>query len=249
LRPSVLPTYLRGECSTYGLDAVAREFPTLFFARPLVERILATPGQEVGTHTYSHFYCAEEGVTTEQFGADLACAKEIGRDMQMQYRSLVFPRNQILQEFIRVSAQSGIGTYRGNPDHWLYRGGSRVPGGASGRAVRFADSWLPISGACTARCKAADGAVNVPASLFLRPWARRLAAFEPLRLARMKQAMTMAACSGGICHLWWHPHNFGVNLEQNLAVLESLLLHYRRLREQYGMRSMEMSAPELHEAA
>lgn len=240
IRPSVLPGYLRQKCSSYSLDAVAHEYPRLFFARPLVEQILATPGQELATHTYSHFYCGEEGATPEQFAADLACAQTMAFDMGVRCRSLVFPRNQVRKEFVAVLAEAGIEVYRGNPNHWLYRDGHFTPGGIAGRAVKFADAWLPLTGAHVAHVEVADGLVNVPASLFLRPWPRRLTALESVRLARLKQAMITAARSGGIFHLWWHPHNFGVNLEQNLAVLESLLQHYRVLQDQYGMRSLSM---------
>ena len=65
MRPSVLPDYHRLQCSNYSIDEVVEENPKLFFARPLVERILATPGQELSTHTYSHFYCGEVGATPE----------------------------------------------------------------------------------------------------------------------------------------------------------------------------------------
>ena len=242
IRPSVLPGYFRQQCSTYSLNTIAREYPKLFFARPLVEQILATPGQELATHTYSHFYCGEEGATPEQFIADLACAQTVASDMGVQYRSLVFPRNQVRKEFVAALAKVGIQVYRGNPDHWLYRDGHFTPSGIAGRAVRLTDAWLPLAGAHVAHAEAVNDLVNVPASLFLRPWSRWLAALEPLRLARLKQAMTTAARSGGICHLWWHPHNFGVNMEQNLAVLESLLQHYLRLQDRYGMRSLTMAA-------
>lgn len=242
IRPSMLPGYFRQKCSTYSLDAAACEYPKLFFARPLVEQILATPGQELATHTYSHFYCGEKGATLEQFIADLACAQAIASDMGVRYRSLVFPRNQVLKEFVAALPKVEIQVYRGNPDHWLYRDGHFAPGGLAGRVVRFADTWLPLSGAHVTHAETANELTNVPASLFLRPWSRRLAALEPLRLARLKQAMTEAAQSKGVCHLWWHPHNFGVNLEQNLAVLESLLRHYLELQDQYGMRSLSMAA-------
>jgi len=52
--------------------------------------------------------------------------------------------------------------------------------------------------------------------------------------------MTAAAMADGVCHLWWHPHNFGVNVEENIAVLNSLLLHYLKLRDKYGMKSAQM---------
>jgi peptidoglycan/xylan/chitin deacetylase (PgdA/CDA1 family) len=242
IRPSILPGYLRQQYSAYSLDKVAREYPKLFFARPLVEQILETPGQELATHTYSHFYCGEQGATPEQFSADIACAQVVASDMGARCGSLVFPRNQVRKEFVAELTKAGIQAYRGNPDHWLYRDGHITPGGIAGRAVRFADAWLPLTGAHVAYAVAANGLANVPASLFLRPWPSRLAALEPMRMARLKHAMTTAARQGRICHLWWHPHNFGVDVEQNLAVLESLLRHYCILQGQYGMRSLTMAA-------
>lgn len=240
IRPAVLPGYVRQRCSTYSLGPIAREYPKLFFARALVEQILATPGQELATHTYSHFYCGEDGATPEQFTADLACAREIASLIGVRCSSLVFPRNQIRKEFVGVLAKAELEVYRGNPDHCLYRAGRFPPGGMAGRAARFVDSWVPMTDVHTAHAEAGHGVVNVPASLFLRPWPRRLAALESVRLARVKQAMTTAARAGGIFHLWWHPHNCGVNIDQNLAVLKSLLQHYHILRDQYGMCSLSM---------
>jgi hypothetical protein len=52
--------------------------------------------------------------------------------------------------------------------------------------------------------------------------------------------MTAAARTGRIFHLWWHPHNFGVSLEENLAMLEAVLRHYRVLADTYGMQSQCM---------
>jgi peptidoglycan/xylan/chitin deacetylase (PgdA/CDA1 family) len=241
IRPAVLPTYRRRNCSNYAYDQVVRTHPKLFFARPLVEQILATPGQELATHTYSHFYCAEPGATPEQFIADLECAEFIAADLGVQCRSIVFPRNQIRADFTAALTKARIRIYRGNPDHWLYRDGHSTPGGPAGRAVRFADTWLPLTGTHTGGVACSGGVLNVPASLFLRPWSRRLSALEPLRLTRLKQAMTIAARANELCHLWWHPHNFGVNTEQNLAALESLLQHYLALQDRYGMRSACMA--------
>lgn len=241
IRPSIMPGYVRQQCSTYALDAVAREHPKLFFARPLVEQILSTPGQELATHTYSHFFCDEEGATPEQFSADLVCAHHVASDMGLDYRSLVFPRNQVRPEYIEVLANSGIQVYRGNQDHWLYRNGHYVLGGLAGRAMRLADSYLPLTGVKSTQPDTSNGLTNLPASYFWYPWSSRLTVLEPLRLMRLKQAMTVAARSDSVCHLWWHPHNFGANVGQSLAVLESLLQLYLELKDQYGMQSACMS--------
>ncbi len=53
--------------------------------------------------------------------------------------------------------------------------------------------------------------------------------------------MMDAARNNRLFHLWWHPHNFGVNLEQNLTFLTRVLNEYSGLRERYGMLSLTMS--------
>jgi peptidoglycan/xylan/chitin deacetylase (PgdA/CDA1 family) len=237
IRPTLFQTPVVKERSPYSYEKTVREHPKLFFARPLVDAILQTPGQEIGSHTYSHFCCNEGRSALEQFEADLVCMKTIASSMGISLRSQVFPRNQIFNRFVAVSARHGMRVFRGNSDNWIYRKGDSPPYGLAGRATRFADSWLPITGDHAVRTTSVCGAVNVPASLFMRPWSRSLASLEPLRLNRLKQSMTAAARAGAICHLWWHPHNFGVNLDQNLAALKTLLDHYRGLHDRYGMRS------------
>ena len=237
VRPAVLPGYSHVNMSPYFKDTLVKENARLFFARPLVEQILATKGQELATHTYSHFYCNEAGATPGQFIADLECARTIAAGMGVNLRSIVLPRNQINEQCLSVLPQAGIRVYRGNAGHWLYKNGDAVAGGIAGRVARFADACIPLSGQRTVREQHSRGLVNVPASLFLYPWSARQRALLAMRLHRLKQAMTTAARTGSIFHLWWHPHNFGVNLEQNLATLEVVLRHYRVLADTYGMQS------------
>ena len=240
-RPGTRTAAAPGACADLE-DALVRQHPTLFFARPLVERILATDGQELATHTYSHFYCRDKGATPEGFVDDLARAGNLAAEMGACFRSIVFPRNQISREFLAVLPTAGIRVYRGNAQHWLYRDGDAVPGGMAGRIVRFADACVPLSGSCCRR-ELVDGAlVNVPASAFLYAWSALARPLMALRLRRIKQGMTEAARSGALFHLWWHPHNFGVNLGANLAMLEEILLHYRALADTFGMTSQCMGA-------
>lgn len=237
LRPRLLPEYKDPKLSSYIYAPMVKEYPEYFFGRALVEQILQTSGQEVGGHSYSHFYCMEPGATSEQFAADLVCAREIANDLGIVYRSFVFPRNQVRADCLDVLARFDYGVYRGNPQHWLYARGDDVIGGALGRAVRLTDTYLPVSGPNVSRHTHHHEIVDCPASFFLRPWSRRLAVLEPLRMRRLKDAMLKAAQTGGDFHLWWHPHNFGINVEQNLEVLKGLLEYYVFLRDKYGMES------------
>jgi peptidoglycan/xylan/chitin deacetylase (PgdA/CDA1 family) len=240
LKPPILPGYVNKRCSTYSLDSVVRDNPKLFFARSLVSQILETPGQEIASHSYSHFYCGELGVTSDQFAADLVCARDIGAELGIEYRSFVFPRNQVNDSFLPELHRAGYLVFRGNPDHWLHHDGHYVPYGLAGRGVRLIDAYFPVSGHNIAKTSISSGLVDLPASLSLRPWSSRLSILEPMRLSRMKRTMTAAAEADGVFHLWWHPHNFGLNTDENMAVLESLLHHYSRLRDKYGMRSAQM---------
>merc|ERR1711964_969642 len=85
------------------------------------------------------------------------------------------------------------------------------------------------------------GGNNVPASHFLRPRAGRLTALHPYHLAVIERAMTRAAQTETGFHLWWHPHNFGLDTEANLAGLDRIIAHFTRLREEYGMVSRTMA--------
>src|SRR5262249_56636013 len=80
-----------------------------------------------------------------------------------------------------------------------------------------------------------------PASRFLRPVGKS-AVLERLRLQRITSAMETAARRRKLFHLWWHPHNFGADLQGNLAFLRAILDCFRGLHESYGMRSMTMAA-------
>jgi hypothetical protein len=53
--------------------------------------------------------------------------------------------------------------------------------------------------------------------------------------------MTVAAKTSCGYHLWWHPHNFGRNLEDNLDALRQVVMHFRNLRDSFGMQSLAMA--------
>lgn len=52
--------------------------------------------------------------------------------------------------------------------------------------------------------------------------------------------MLYAAKNNENFHLWWHPHNFGINIEENMKNLEDLLKYYTYLNKKYKMKSKNM---------
>ena len=213
------------------------------FGFSLLKKIQDNGKHEIGTHTFCHYYCLEPGQGPDDFRADLDAARNIAAALGLKMRSLVFPRNQFNQAYLEVCQECGLDSYRGNPSSWLYAGRNKNDESLFRRALRIIDAYINISGHhCHTAAELPDGPmVNVAASRFLRPWSRKLRWLEPLRLRRIKRAMHYAARNNQLFHLWWHPHNFGANLEENMRFLEAILRYYKELNQQYGFSSETMS--------
>jgi peptidoglycan/xylan/chitin deacetylase (PgdA/CDA1 family) len=243
--PEVLPAYENQRYSPYGgfgdLGRSETEDP-FHFAPSLLRLIAQTPGQEIGTHTFSHFYCMEPGNDERAFEADIRAAQRAAERFGVRLRSLVFPRNQVNEEYLPLCAKLGIRAYRGTPSFAAYRPRTNELNGWLTRAGRLADNYLPLSGHNSFCWSPNEQALplDVPASFFLRPHSRRLAALEPLRQRRILRDLSFAAERGHTYHLWWHPHNFGTHLQENLAFLTRILVHVAELRSKYGMQSVNM---------
>lgn len=246
--PRLRPSYHQPRLSPFGdldsgdLDRNAR----CYFAPQLIAEIRGRPHQELGTHTFSHYYCQEAGQSAEQFEADLEAALAVAQAHGVQTRSLVFPRNQCNERYLPVLRRQGIVAYRGLRRGWAHAASRSRAQATVRRALRLADNYARVCPDGHTAPPRRDGSaagrpVDVPGSRFLRPYAPSLRHLEPLRLRRMQQEMTRAAELGRIHHLWWHPHNFGRDPRPNLELLERLLRHARTLRARFDFRSLTMA--------
>lgn len=243
--PETRPGYANPVFSPYEdvQDRVGRNEADdpLHFGLSLIRRIEDTPLQEIGSHSFSHFYCLEEGATAEAFAADMAAAQSIAQSKGVTVRSLVLPRNQLSNAHLLEAGKAGITAFRGNPGAPFYQPRARTDERRLFRALRLADSALPLTStlATPIRDRATE-LVNTPASRFLRPVRSATSALARAQRRRIEREMTQAARQGKNYHLWWHPHNFGRATEANLENLRGILRHFVTLRESFGMRAMTM---------
>lgn len=245
--PERRPSYRERALSGYRLlDTIGNgeEDDPFHFAPSLIAGIAATPGQEIGTHTFSHFYCLESGQGIAEFRDDLRAAIRVARaKLGRAPESIVFPRNQCNDDYLAVCRELGFIAYRGNADRWLHR--ARPTGAESWvrRGVRLMDSYLPLTGTVPDPYPTVgqSGLVDVTATRYLRPWVPMGRIGEPLRLRRIVRLLEEAAWEGGVVHLWWHPHDFGRHVDENMAVLRRILAAFARLRVTHGMRSCTMA--------
>lgn len=247
--PQIKPNYKNTKVDPYRLEIGENEQDDpLHFAPSLIREIQSTSRQEIATHTYSHFFCLEEGATPDAFRADLQSAAAIANKFDVDLHSIVFPRNQVAPDFLNELPSTEIKSYRGNSHGWMYQKNSlsqKKTGVKLQRAARLLDSYINLSGQqlwpLNSDLSTNPREVNnVPASFFLRPWSFNLKQFESLRLNRLKKQITNAARHGKLFHLWWHPHNFGKYTEENLGFLRNILQHVDSCRIKYGMKSQSM---------
>jgi peptidoglycan/xylan/chitin deacetylase (PgdA/CDA1 family) len=243
--PEKLPSYINANESPFKEGFIAglkeEEFP-LFFAPDIIKQLQGQRGIEIGTHTFSHYYCWSEGQTLEQFESDIIQATKKAKTANIKINSIVFPKNNVASTYLKIAEAYGIKCYRGNPN-CFYDQSEKLLVDLKYRIARFLDAYLPLVNNTyfIQNTISNEGISNVPSSRFFRPYSKRLRLLEPLRIGRIKQELRHAAQNGKMYHLWWHPHNFGDNIEQNLDNLEKVLIEYQACKKLYGMRSMNMT--------
>lgn len=250
--PKKIPHYTNADLSPYiknfkEVGENEAEDP-YHFGKSLVQKI-KDAGQEIGSHTFSHYYCLEKGQTREDFIADIMAAKKVAQNNNIQLSSLVFPRNQYNEEYLGICKELGFTSFRGNEKSKLFSSKSQGNTTFLRRPFRLLDSYINLSGhnCYTVKEMQKSDPYNIPSSRFLRPYSQRLKSLEKLRLKRITDSMTYAAKQGLTYHLWWHPHNFGINLQENFDFLNRVLLHFQKLNTEYNFesRSMHQLADEL----
>jgi peptidoglycan/xylan/chitin deacetylase (PgdA/CDA1 family) len=247
--PALKPTYKNSALSAYNYisnpgigDSEASD--PFHFAHSLIEKILQTPNHELGSHSFAHYYCNEDGQVPAQFQADLASAQKAAAHFGKELRSLVFPRNQFNDQYLKVCFDQGITAVRSNPLDWFWNIGSTQAESPWKRFNRGVDAYFPIGRNNLWSMKdiqvRAGLPLCLPASRLLRPYRPKEFFLNAMKINRVKSEMSAAAMSGKVYHLWWHPHNFGNFPAQSMEGLKQIVNHFEYCRKTYNMNSMNM---------
>ena len=241
--PKNKPTYKNDKLSYYKLiennDIGLNEKQDPYhYAPSLISQIINTPNQEVATHTFSHYYCNEKGQNRNQFDSDLKAAQRIAKEnFNIELKSLVFPRNQFNSEYVAIAKNIGIKVVRSNPNVWFWNNNFKLQS-----IARAVDTLIPISSSLTFKGVTTNknDVLLLPSSRFLRPYMESEKGIQGMKFMRIKNEMLIAAKNNRNYHLWWHPHNFGYSMKENLIYLEKILSYYEKLNIKYGFTSKSM---------
>ncbi len=245
-QPNNKPNYDDSNLNPYQINYLSElyEEDLYHFAPNLIDLILTSNKHELGSHTFSHYYCLEPGQDIEAFKSDLSKFSDIANDRGIEIESIVFPRNQINYDYLDLCSDFGIKCFRGNQKSWLYSPRNGKEESILRRVLRLLDSYVNLTGHHTYSIvgDSLKYPINLPASRFLRPWNKVFWFLEYFKLRRIKNSMTYAAKNNQVFHLWWHPHNFGSNRAENLAQLKIILRHFSMLKTKYNFKSETMKS-------
>lgn len=246
--PVKKPTYINQKFNPYNLleniGDNENEDP-FHYGNSLIKLIQESGKHEIASHTFSHYYVNESGQNIEQFEEDLKAAITIAKKNKIDLKSIVFPRNQINDAYLDVCKKHGIICYRGTEKHWMFdTHNTKTLEKPAHKAFRLLDAYINLSGHNTNAIPEnldLTSIINIPSSKFLRPYNKSLKLIEPMRISRIKKGMTHAAKNKEIYHIWWHPHNFGKNMDNNFKNLEQIFKHFKSLNLEYHFENKTMS--------
>ncbi|PIE50579.1 MAG: hypothetical protein CSA38_02080 [Flavobacteriales bacterium] len=240
--PKIKPQYADENLSPYGqfYEEIHQIEAQYIFGKSLLKMVEKTPFQEIGTHTFSHYYCLEKGQNKASFLSDLSSALHILKKNNITAHSFIFPRHQHNPEYINEFKNYGITTYRGTEKIWYNSSSVGAEEGIVKRAVRYADYFLKMG---SHHCQditevKQNGLYNIRASRWLRPYSKKLEKLDFLKMRRIKNQMTYAAKNGKIFQLWFHPHDIGSDIDKNFEYLDTIFEHYQYLKEKYRFKSL-----------
>lgn len=197
----------------------------------VVEQLANNSLFEIGSHTYTHIYSLESSF--EELNDDFLKFNGVYEDVIGGLPvSLVMPKNQITQESISVTEINKFGVVRTNPDNWLYVQKERKKIQATVvRVVRFLDSFFPIGELLNSKSAyTGENCEYIVGQYFVRPYfGNRI--LRKIHLWRLQFGIRFCSFIGRECHLWSHPHNFGLDTKVAVQFLELLLSDIDKLRK------------------
>lgn len=199
-----------------------KEYPELWSAPDLIDKIKKYSNQEIACHSYSHkeFAKLKKGEAKEELRK---CPKA---------KSFVFPRNKIAH--LEILKKHGYIAYRGYEPH--------LRGFRNSKLLKFIEIFdLLLLIPHTSKPEKVKGLVNIPGNMYFLS-ARGLRKHIPLniRYLKAKRSIDKAIKKGGVFHLWFHPIDLADNTERQLLELEKILKYAHKRVEEDKLLNLTM---------
>jgi hypothetical protein len=210
----------------------------ILYGRDLVEKIRNCPvPQEIGSHTFTHRVFGDPSCTRSEADQELASCTKAARDMGLQLKSFVFPRNRI--GHVDLLPQHGFTSFRGQDPQWYTQTNQR---GWVHRVGHLVDIFCATTPTPVMPVWHEAGIWEIPGSMLFTPshGLRRLVPAKA-RVHRARKGLRSAVESKKIFHLWFHPTDVVVRTDAMLGALRKILKYASELRESGRLSILTMA--------
>ena len=164
------------------------------------------------------------------------------RKYNLKATTYIHPRFQYNEEYNEVLLNNGYKSIRGLRSDRLKDKKLKT---TTKTKIKFYDRYINLLGHRSYSLNQLNleekiGLYDIKESYYLRPYNSSKRIFEKLKLRRIRQEMKYAAKHDKIFHLWWHPHDFGLDIQKNIEVLTKILKHYEKLKLIYSFSSLNI---------
>jgi len=194
----IVPNYKNKNLCLKSVSCADKKNINILFFPKMLEIILRSKFQNLESHTFTHLYCLEKDINSNDLIYD---TKTHARIWKKKYsyvpKALVFPRNQVA--FLNDLLKTNIKTYRQNESGWLNNPITSTSFSLFQRTIRFIDAFIP-----SLHSERYLNSKEIPTTHYIR-----LNLPEQLwRLHLKKIQLNMEYLQNNkILHFWFHPHN------------------------------------------
>jgi len=208
--------------SSIDIDSMESRFGNeLLYAPHLIDRLKQSKFSILGSHSFSHaIYDTNDINTFATSLLDIELSSLYRVQNSLPLNTYVFPRNTYSRDHLFALNNHGFKSYRGVENLPLFSN----PRSSSllNRALRLADSFIPIfEPELITNCNSKLSPLNIPSTYFLRP-VRSNPTLSYLSFYRIKKHIDYCFENNMTVHFWWHPHNFGLFLDDNIENLDRI---------------------------
>lgn len=210
----------------------------------IIQNLISRKNIEIVSHTYYHSFFQDEENLKETLSLESFKIKELFKLLEIPMNSIIFPRNQYNKELLKEFQTLGFRYFRGIDfgfswtKHSLFKKNFNLLSKLY-YIIRLYSGY-PVDRTYFLP-KKEMGLKNVKGSYFMRPYNHITKKIEHRKVLSIKKQMSKAALEGKYFHIWWHPHNYGKNLNENLSQIEEIFRHYKELNLKFGYESKFIS--------
>jgi len=221
-----------------------------WYAEDILNRIRDCPvAQEIGCHTLTHLYVDTTPAGRPELADELDLFLELFDELQLpKPRSFVYPKHY--QAHYDLLADRDFYAFRGPEDRWY----EHLPGTLPAAGLRLIDSVTALTPQVRHCRHYGKNLWMIPASQFFAPF-MGVGKYVPLhsRIKKAIRGLNAAAAHHGVFHLWTHPFNLGLHIDELLGGLRTILQHAAMLQSNrklaiQTMTEAALSASRPHES-